>query len=236
MLEQEVTARSEDAPKPRRARAEARESGTAEIADWRSFRVFNLKLRPILRLTDHLTAESRSVAHAFVTVASNLKSREPLWFGGERKKETLDEFFRTQLSRKQRHGIEAACVDMWEPYRLSLAQWAPGCRLVYDKLHILQHANAALHEVRRAEFFRQGGRMRGLVKGNRWLLLIRWKIGLAENPRSARPVYISEELVQKLREYKKQFPNAVDEDFVFPSETGKTPVSYKTSESLASSD
>ncbi len=45
MLEQEVTARSEDAPKPRRSRAEARESGTAEIADWRSFRVFNLKLR-----------------------------------------------------------------------------------------------------------------------------------------------------------------------------------------------
>src|SRR5438094_1739994 len=61
----------------------------------------------------------------FVTVVSNLESREPLWFGGERKKETLDEFFRTQLSRKQRHGIEAACLDMWEPYRLSLAQWAP---------------------------------------------------------------------------------------------------------------
>ena len=110
----------------------------------------------------------------FVTVVSNLESREPLWFGGERKKETLDEFFRTQLSRKQRHGIEAACLDMWEPYRLSLAQWAPGCRLVYDKFHILQHANAAIDEVRRAEFFRQGGRMRGLVKGKRWLLLSRW--------------------------------------------------------------
>ena len=110
----------------------------------------------------------------FVTVVSNLESREPLWFGGERKKETLDEFFRTQLSRKQRHGIEAAYLDMWEPYRLSLAQWAPGCRLVYDRFHILQHANAAIDEVRRAEFFRQGGRMRGLVKGKRWLLLSRW--------------------------------------------------------------
>jgi len=110
----------------------------------------------------------------FVTVVSNLESQEPLWFGGERRQETLDEFFRTQLSRKQRQGIEAACLDMWEPYRLSLAQWAPGCRLVYDKFHILQHANAALDEVRRAEFFRQGGRMRGLVKGKRWLLLSRW--------------------------------------------------------------
>ena len=110
----------------------------------------------------------------FVTVVSNLESREPLWFGEERKKETLDEFFRTQLSRKQRPGIEAACLDMWEPYRLSLEQWVPGCRVVYDKFHILQHANAAIDEVRRAEFFRQGGRMRGLVKGKRWLLLSRW--------------------------------------------------------------
>jgi transposase len=110
----------------------------------------------------------------FVTVVSNLESREPLWFGAGRKKETLDKFLGTQLSRKQRGRIEAACLDMWEPYRLSLEEWAPGCRLVYDKFHILQHANGAIDEVRRAEFFRQGGRKRELVKGKRWLLLSRW--------------------------------------------------------------
>ena len=71
----------------------------------------------------------------FVTVVSNLETREPLWFGAERKKETLDEFFRTQLSRKQRQGLEGACLDMWEPYRLSLEQWvgsavSPGVRQV----------------------------------------------------------------------------------------------------------
>ncbi len=110
----------------------------------------------------------------FVTVVSNLERREPLWFGAERKKEMLDEFFRTQLSRKQRQGIEAVCLDMWEPYRLSLQEWAPDGRLVYDKFPILQHANAALDEVRRAEFFRKGGRRRGWVKGKRWLLLSRW--------------------------------------------------------------
>ncbi len=38
----------------------------------------------------------------------------------------------------------------------------------------MQHANQAVDEVRRAEFFRKGGRMRGLVKGKRWLLLSRW--------------------------------------------------------------
>lgn len=110
----------------------------------------------------------------FLTVVSNLDSREPLWFGRERKKQTLDEFFQTELTARQRRGITAACVDMWEPFRLSIQQWAPNCRIVYDKFHIMQHANAAVDEVRRAEFFRKGMRMRGLVKGKRWLLLTRW--------------------------------------------------------------
>lgn len=110
----------------------------------------------------------------FLTVVSNLETGEPLWFGRERKKETLDEFFEKELSARQRSRIAAACVDMWEPYRLSIEQWAPNCRIVYDKFHIMQHANAAIDEVRRAEFFRKGGRMRGLVKGKRWLLLTRW--------------------------------------------------------------
>jgi hypothetical protein len=35
-------------------------------------------------------------------------------------------------------------------------------------------ANGAVDEVRRAEFFQNGGRTGGLVKGKRWLLLSRW--------------------------------------------------------------
>ena len=110
----------------------------------------------------------------FLSVVCNLETGEPLWFGRERKKETLDGFFQTELSAKQRRGIQAACVDMWEPYRLSIHQGAPHCQIIYDKFHIMQRANAAIDEVRRAEFFRKGGSMRGVVKGKRWLLLSRW--------------------------------------------------------------
>lgn len=110
----------------------------------------------------------------FITVVSNLETGEPLWFGRERKKETLDEFFGSQLNGRQRRQIEAACVDMWKPFRMSIEQWAPHSQIVYDKFHIMQHANQAIDEVRRAEFFRKGGRTRGLVKGKRWLLLTRW--------------------------------------------------------------
>jgi transposase len=56
----------------------------------------------------------------FLTVVCNLETGEPLWFGKTRKKETLDEFFRDELWPRQRKRIEAACVDMWEPFRLSI--------------------------------------------------------------------------------------------------------------------
>jgi len=110
----------------------------------------------------------------FLTVVSNLQTGEPLWFGRERKKETLDEFFQTQLSAFQRGAIQAACVDMHEPYRVSLEQWAPKCRLIYDKFHVMQHAHEVVSEVRKAEFFRKGGAARELIKGKHWLLLTRW--------------------------------------------------------------
>jgi transposase len=110
----------------------------------------------------------------FLTVVCNLETGEPLWFGRERKKETLDDFFRSELTSRQRKRIEAACVDMWEPFRLSIEQWAPQCKIVYDRFHIMQHANDAVDEVRKAEFFRQGKKKRELIKGKKWLLLSRW--------------------------------------------------------------
>ena len=110
---------------------------------------------------------------------SRVQNRSPFcdhctWLGRERKKETLDEFFEKQLSAFQRSAIRAACVDMHAPYRLSLEQWVPQCRLIYDKFHVMQHANEAVAEVRRAEFFRKGGAARELIKGKHWLLLTRW--------------------------------------------------------------
>jgi transposase len=110
----------------------------------------------------------------FLTVVSNLETGEPLWFGKERKEETLDEYFRTQLNKRQRGQMEAACVDMWEPFTKSILRWLPRCKIVFDKFHVMQHANDAIDEVRRAEFFRKGIKMRELVKGKRWLLLRRW--------------------------------------------------------------
>lgn len=110
----------------------------------------------------------------FLTVVSNLESVEPVWFGQDRKEETIDAFFAQNLSPGQRTGILAVCVDMWKAFTNSVHRHAPQAQIVYDKFHVMQHANRAVDEVRRAEFFRQGKTMREVVKGKRWLLLTRW--------------------------------------------------------------
>ena len=110
----------------------------------------------------------------FLTVVSKLELGEPIWFGQGRLKETLDECFATQLRQAQRIRIEAACVDMWAPFKSSIQQWTPNCAIVYYKIHVMQHANTAVDEVRRAEFYRKGGWRRKVVKGKRWWLLTRW--------------------------------------------------------------
>jgi len=69
------------------------------------------------------TAASKGKKDKFLTVVCNLETGEPLWSGKDRKKETLDDFFRRKLVSRQRKRIEAVCVDMWDPFRKSIEQW-----------------------------------------------------------------------------------------------------------------
>lgn len=64
---------------------------------------------------------------------------------------------------------------MHRPYLNAVARGLPDAEVVFDKFHVLQHASAALDEVRRQEFFRAGPVMRQHGRGKRWLLLRRWK-------------------------------------------------------------
>jgi predicted RNA binding protein YcfA (HicA-like mRNA interferase family) len=46
---------------------------------------------------------------------------------------------------------------------------------VYDKFHIMQHANDAIDEARRAEFVRHGKAQPEVITGKTWLPMSRWK-------------------------------------------------------------
>ena len=111
----------------------------------------------------------------FVTVVSNLETGEPLWFGLERKKETLDEFFRTELSARQRQRIESACVDMWEPFtgqhsrvgRRTAPSSTTSSTSCSTPTRPSMKCGARSSSARAA-------RCASVVKGKRWLLLTRW--------------------------------------------------------------
>jgi transposase len=64
---------------------------------------------------------------------------------------------------------------MHRPYVNVVGEVLKRAEVVFDKFHVLQHASAALDEVRRQEFFRAGSVMREHGRGKRWLLLRRWK-------------------------------------------------------------
>ena len=115
----------------------------------------------------------------FLTVVTNLKTGEPLWFGRERKKETLDEFFEQQSQR-----VSTECDPGGMRGHVGAVSAKPGAvgAGVPDRVRQvshLQHASEAVDEVRRAEFFRKGGAARDLVRGKRWLLLTSWLTWIA---------------------------------------------------------
>jgi transposase len=123
--------------------------------------------------------------------------------------------FFQQVSAFQRRRIQAACVDMWEPFTKGILKWIPHCLIVVDKFHVMGHANQAVDEVRRAEFFRKAGKRRGLVKGKRWLLLRRW-VKLDRTQRGAlnelfrlnrkmMKAYLLKESLDRLWGYKKEW-------------------------------
>jgi transposase len=73
---------------------------------------------------------------------------------------------------------------MHQPYLNAVGSLLKESEIVFDKFHVLQHASAALDEVRRQEFFRAGALMRAYGRGKRWLLLRRWKTVRGKSARS----------------------------------------------------
>jgi transposase len=93
----------------------------------------------------------------------------------DRTEDTAKTLLTTDLTTRQRAAVTAVCMDMHRPYLNAVAEVLSKADVVFDKFHVLQHASAALDEVRRQEFFRASAVMREHGRGKRWLLLRRWK-------------------------------------------------------------
>ena len=117
----------------------------------------------------------RGKAQKFYTVLSALVHGEVLGLAKDRTETSLAGLLTTCLDARQRAAVEAVCTDMHRPYVNAVAHQLPTAEIVFDKFHVLQHASAALDDVRRQECFRAGAVMRAFGRGKRWLLLRRWK-------------------------------------------------------------
>ena len=111
----------------------------------------------------------------FWTVLSDLVRGEVIGLAKDRSEDSLRTFLHERLDARQRAAVEAVCTDMHRPYVNVVSEVLKQTKVVFDKFHVLQHASAALDEVRRQEFFRAGSVMREHGRGKRWLLLRRWK-------------------------------------------------------------
>ena len=125
----------------------------------------------------HLGADEiqRGKGQHFFTVLSDLVRGEVIGLARDRSEASLRTLLTTRLDARQRAAVEAVCTDMHRPYLNVVAEVLPKAETIFDKFHVLQHAAAALDELRRQEFFRAGTVMRAHGRGKRWLLLRRWK-------------------------------------------------------------
>ncbi len=149
--------------------SKARRAEHAFLAEWDSSRP---RRRPRYLGADEI---HRGKAQKFYTVLSDLVHAEVIGLAKDRTEESLAGLLTTSLDARQRAAVKAACTDMHRPYLNAVACVSPKAEVVFDKFHVLQHASAALDDVRRQEFFRAGAVMRAYGRGKRWLLLRRWK-------------------------------------------------------------
>lgn len=109
--------------------------------------------------------------HEYRVVVSDLDRHRPIWIGGTGRTEADCDLFFAQLGERKSARIELVAMDMWKPFRNSIAKNAPNALVVFDKFHIMRHLGAALDEVRRSEFRRLKGKDRAYIKGQRYTLL-----------------------------------------------------------------
>ncbi|MDZ7802968.1 ISL3 family transposase [Thiohalophilus sp.] len=113
---------------------------------------------------------SRKRGHVYVTNVYDLKSRQLLWSGEGRAKETLEGFF-DWFGEERTAQLEGVCCDMWQPYADVVKTKAPKAILVFDKFHIVQHLTKAVDQVRRDEIREKGQEHKALMSKTRYIWL-----------------------------------------------------------------
>jgi transposase len=110
----------------------------------------------------------------YLTVVSDLDTRQVIWIGKGREKATVAAFF-AALGSERTARIECVAMDMSAAYIAAVEDGAPQAFIVYDRFHIMQYVNEAVDQVRREEQRKADKAGKETLKGKRWVLLRREK-------------------------------------------------------------
>jgi transposase len=129
--------------------------------------------------------------HSYRIVVSDLIRGRPIWFGGTDRSEASMDAFYAWLGPEKSSKIRIAVMDMWKPFRTSTQKPgnAPQALIVYDKFHVLRHLQEAMDKVRKSEYARLTGPGRRFIKGQKYVLLTRWRNLTARGRRSLKLLF-----------------------------------------------
>lgn len=90
--------------------------------------------------------------HRYLTVVVDHDRGCLVWAAAGWSKEVLRGFFRDELAREQRRGIEVVTADGCRWMRALAKRWCPNAEWVMDPFHVVSWMNDALDSVRREEW------------------------------------------------------------------------------------
>ena len=126
------------------------------------------------RVIAHLGVDEKAIAkrHRYMTLVSDLDRGTVEFIEFDRKKSSLDAFYRS-LSATQLAGIRAVAMDMWEPFVASTWEHVPDAagKIVFDRFHIMKHMLEAVDAVRRSEHRRLQAEGDDTLKRSKYLWL-----------------------------------------------------------------
>jgi transposase len=122
--------------------------GFMERAVERGMKVKSRRIMPRLGVDEKAVAKR----HQYVTLVSDLDRGTVEFIADDRKKASLDSYY-DNLTVRQKAGIEAIAMDMWEPFISSTREHIPRAegKIVFDRFHIMKHMTEAVDAVRKAE-------------------------------------------------------------------------------------
>ena len=78
--------------------------------------------------------------HTYRIVVSDLVRARPIWFGGEDRSESMQQFFEA-LGKRNSARIRLAVMDRWKPFRHATNTAAPQAAILFDTFHISRREN-----------------------------------------------------------------------------------------------